>query len=185
MGPSQASGDPERDQAFERVVVPELGVLLHVARTMTAQEHDAEDLVQDTLLRAYRAIDHFDGAFPRAWLFTIMRNAHANGHRRQRPDLLDDPATSEEMADTGSSLGPEDAAEARLFDETVQVALGRLAVPMARVVELVDLDQLTYAEAALALGVPVGTVMSRLHRARKKVRARLAAAGLAPRGGMW
>ncbi len=185
MGPAEAPGEHERDQAFERVVVPELAVLLHVARTMTAQDHDAEDLVQDTLLRAYRAIDRFDGAHPRAWLFTIMRHAHANRHRRRRPELLDDPTQSEDTADTGSSLSPEDAAEGRLFDEAVYAALGRLPVPMAQVVELVDLDGLSYAEAAVALGIPVGTVMSRLHRARKKIRARLAGAGLAPRGGMW
>ncbi|MGH9130761.1 MAG: RNA polymerase sigma factor, partial [Acidimicrobiales bacterium] len=102
MESPDAAGNCARAQQFERFVVPELAVLLHVARTMTAQEHDAEDLVQDTLLRAYRAIDRFDGAHPRAWLFTIMRNANANRHRRRRPALLEDPAATEDIACTPS-----------------------------------------------------------------------------------
>ncbi|MGH8917042.1 MAG: sigma-70 family RNA polymerase sigma factor [Acidimicrobiales bacterium] len=181
--PTQSADGRRRRQAFDRVVVPQLAVLLHVARTMTAGPHDAEDLVQDTLLRAYRGIDSFDGAHPRAWLFTIMRNARVNAHRRQRPELLDDPEAAGSVADP-SAVTPEQVAEARMFDQTVRAALARLPRPMSQVVELVDLDGLSYAEAAAALGIPAGTVMSRLHRGRRKIRGRLAAAGLAPRGGM-
>ena len=177
------AGDVVRQRAFDNFVVPELGVLLHVARTMAANEHDAEDLVQDTLYRAYQGIERFDGAHPRAWLFTIMRNAHVNRHRRQRPELLDDPATAEGVADTTDGRSPEEAAEARAFDDAVAAALSRLPEKLSRVVELVDLDGLSYAETAIALGIPVGTVMSRLHRARKKIRDRLNAAGLGPQGG--
>jgi len=71
-------------------VLLELPVLLRVARTMTGQPADAEDLVQDTLLRAWRALDTFDGRHPRAWL-TVMRHTEINRHRRRRPELLDDP----------------------------------------------------------------------------------------------
>lgn len=183
MGQPSRLSDDDRQAAFERHVVPQLGVLLHVARTMTTREHDAEDLVQDTLARAYSGIDGFDGAHPRAWLFTIMRNTQINRVRRRRPELLDDPESSERLADTDSHESPEQAAEAEAFSRVVADAVGKLPERMSQVVDLVDLDGLSYAEAALALGIPVGTVMSRLHRARRKIRSRLIAEGLGPQGG--
>jgi RNA polymerase sigma-70 factor (ECF subfamily) len=173
-----------RHQAFEHYVLPELGVLLHVARTMTTSDQDAEDLVQDTLLRAYRGIDRFDGLHLRAWLFTIMRNAQINRVRRKRPQLLDDADDMESIAEPDIGQSPEQAAEARALDEVVAAALRQLPPRMARVVELVDIDGLTCPEAAAALGIPEGTVASRLHRARRKIRDRLDKAGFAPRGGM-
>src|SRR5919204_17709 len=88
-----ADPDPRRRQAFATYVLPEVEVLLRVALTLTAQPADAEDLVQDTLLRAYGAVDRFDGRHPRAWLLTIMRRAEINRHRRRRPQLLADPDT--------------------------------------------------------------------------------------------
>jgi RNA polymerase sigma-70 factor (ECF subfamily) len=183
MDQDPACRDAPRRQAFDRFVVPELGVLLHVARTMTRNESDAEDLVQDTLLRAYQGIERFDGAHPRAWLFTIMRNAQSSRVRRRRPELLDDADDAEAVVEADEATSPEDAALARAFDEAVADALVLLPVRMAQVVELVDIDALTCAEAATALGVPVGTVMSRLHRARRKIRVQLDKAGFAPRGG--
>jgi RNA polymerase sigma-70 factor (ECF subfamily) len=183
MGQPNRFSDDDRRAAFECHVVPQLGVLLHVARTMTTREHDAEDLVQDTLARAFSGIESFDGAHPRAWLFTIMRNTQINRVRKRRPELLDDPEASERLADTESHESPEQAAEAEAFSRVVTDAVGRLPERMAQVVELVDLDGLSYAEAALALNIPVGTVMSRLHRARRKIRNRLVAEGLGPQGG--
>jgi RNA polymerase sigma-70 factor (ECF subfamily) len=148
-------------------------VLLRVARSMTRNPHDAEDLVQDTMLRAYRSIDRFDGRHPRAWLLTIMRNAEINRHRRQRPSLLTpaqltlpDPA-----ADGGATA--ESMVVDLTFDTAVQDAFAHLSDDFREVVELVDIGGLTYAEAAEVAGVPEGTVMSRLHRARGKVRTRL------------
>jgi len=184
MDIAQAQGDRDRQAAFDLYVVPELGVLLHVARTMVAREHDAEDLVQDTLLRAYRSIERFDGAYPRAWLFTIMRNTNINRNRKQRPELLSDPMSSERVADPLSAPTPEEIAESRAFNVVVAKALAALPLRMSQVIELVDIDGLSYSEAAAALGVPVGTVMSRLHRARKKIQVRLTAVGLAPRRGL-
>ncbi|MGH3627771.1 MAG: RNA polymerase sigma factor, partial [Sciscionella sp.] len=75
------------EQAFAAHVLPEIDLLYRVARSITGQQADAEDLVQDTLLRAYRAIGSFDGKHPRAWLLTILRNTERNRHRRQRPGL--------------------------------------------------------------------------------------------------
>lgn len=78
--------------AFRTYVEPELEVLLRVARTLTGSAGDAEDLVQETLIRAWRSVDRFDGRHPRAWLFTILRNTNMNMNRRQRPVTVEDPA---------------------------------------------------------------------------------------------
>lgn len=76
--------------AFRTYVVPELEVLYRIARRLTGDATQAEDLVQDTLVRAFRAVERFDGRHPRAWLLTILRNTHRNALRKRRPDLLDD-----------------------------------------------------------------------------------------------
>lgn len=177
-GVPAVSGDPNHD--FARFVVPELDVLLRVAMTMTAQPADAEDLVQDTLLRAYRSIGTFDGAHPRAWLLTIMRNAQVNRTRRRRPVLLENPDTAlDHPADPAGN--PEQALLDAAFDTAVDQALRALPVRHRQVVYLVDVAGLSYAETATALGIPAGTVMSRLHRARARIRAHLKAAGVASR----
>ncbi|MCB9395963.1 MAG: sigma-70 family RNA polymerase sigma factor [Acidimicrobiaceae bacterium] len=174
--------DPRRSQAlFEQFVLPEIEVMLRVARSLTRNDADAEDLVQDTLIRAYRAIERFDGRHPRAWLLTILRNTHINRNRRRRPELMRDPdGTSRELHEV-PSLELADASVDAGFDAEVERALAELDEPFRRVVELVDVSGLTYAEAAEVLGVPTGTVMSRLHRGRARIRDRLDRAGLAPR----
>lgn len=176
-----------RDKAFAQYVLPEVEVLLRVAMTLTPQPADAEDLVQDTLLRAYKAVDRFDGEHPRAWLLTIMRRAEINRHRRRRPHLLDDPDTDlDRLATTpaGPDATPEEIVVGEAFDDVVDVALADLPDKHRQVVRLIDIGGLSYAEAARLLDVPEGTVMSRLHRARKRIRARLTAAGLAPKRGV-
>ncbi|TVR23633.1 MAG: sigma-70 family RNA polymerase sigma factor [Nitriliruptor sp.] len=169
--------DDRTDARFREQVLPELEVLYRVARRLTGSNSDAEDLVQDTLLKAYRAFDRFDGRYLRAWLLTIMRNHHRNQLRKRRPDLLDD-----EVAQRLPGHGQDarrDGVDERAFhddlDPVVREALGSLSPKHRSVIALVDLDGLTYREAAELLGVPVGTVMSRLHRARSKVRSRLEA----------
>lgn len=168
--------------AFARYVEPEVPVLYRVALTMAGQPADAEDLVQDTLVRAYRAIDRFDGAHPRAWLLTILRNTHRNRARTRIPALLHDDEQSAGFLDRGGDArSAEDIVVDAQFEAVVADALAALPAVHRTVVQLVDVDGLTYAEAALALGVPRGTVMSRLHRARARIRIRLVAAGLVPR----
>ncbi len=163
--------------------MPEVDVLYRVALSITRHPTDAEDLVQDTLLRAYRAIERFDGRHPRAWLLTIMRNAQVNRVRRRRPELLRDPdAAMRTLADeSAEGDAPESIVVEGMFDAVVEEAFGDLPDRFRRVVELVDLDGLSYQETAELLEIPIGTVMSRLHRARGRIRVRLTAAGLAPR----
>jgi RNA polymerase sigma-70 factor (ECF subfamily) len=179
-----ASSADERQEAFGRYVLPEVDVLLRVALSLTRRPADAEDLVQDTLMRAFQGINGFDGAHPRAWLLTILRNAHINRNRRRRPELLDDQdAAFDRLSATEvpSAESPEGLVVGETFDSVLSDALAALPDRFRAVVTLVDVDGLSYAEAAEVLGIPEGTVMSRLHRARARMRQRLVAAGLAPR----
>lgn len=182
MGPTPEERALSADEAFARDVLPEIDVLLRVALSRTRNAADAEDLVQDTLLRAYRSIDRFDGAHPRAWLLTILRNAQINRTRRRRPVLLHNPETSQHHhAERDAQPSAETVVVGDAFDATVEDAVAALPARFRRVVELVDIAGLTYQDTADALGIPVGTVMSRLHRARHRIRTRLTAAGLVPR----
>lgn len=179
--PDPGPGRPSSAAAFARYVEPEVPVLYRVALTMAGQPADAEDLVQDTLVRAYRAIDRFDGAHPRAWLLTILRNTQRNRARTRIPALLhDDEQETGRLDRGGDARSAEDVVVDAQFEAVVADALAALPAMHRTVVQLVDVDGLTYAEAALALGIPRGTVMSRLHRARARIRTRLVAAGLVP-----
>ncbi len=181
MGFRRVVRTPTGEDAFERYVIPEIEVMLRVARSMTRDHAEAEDLVQDTLIRAYRGIGGFDGRYPRAWLLTILRNTHINRNRRRRPELLRDQDAIFERLESDVASERADVRVEQVIDGAILEALDELSDDFRRVVELVDIDGLSYAEAAEALGVPVGTVMSRLHRARRRIRDRLDRAGLAPR----
>ncbi len=169
------------DTAFEQYVLPEIEVLLRVANSLTRNHAEAEDLVQDSLLRAYRSIEGFDGRHPRAWLLTILRNTHINRNRRRRPELLRDPDFENDRRGSLASNERTDAMVDDAIDGEIIAALHALDDPFRRVVELVDIDGLSYAEAAEVLDVPVGTIMSRLHRARSRIRDRLDRVGFVPR----
>lgn len=179
--PDGGSG-PAPSDAFARYVEPEVPVLYRVALTMVGQPADAEDLVQDCLVRAYRAIGRFDGAHPRAWLLTILRNTHRNRARTRTPALLSDEEQEAGVFDRGGDgRSAEDVVVDAQFEAVVAEALAALPTAHRVIVQLVDVGGLSYAEAADALQIPRGTVMSRLHRARARIRTRLVAAGLVPR----
>ena len=172
---SETNPAPPIAVPFDAFVDPHLAVLLRVAGSLCRNPHDAEDLVQDTLIRAFNGLATFDGAHPRAWLLTIMRNANISGHRRQRPGLLRDATDLAGEVDRRNTPAPsaEDVAAARAAPPWLADVLGRLSERHCHVVQLVDIDGLTYDEAAAALGIPTGTVMSRLHRARRRMRSHL------------
>ncbi len=162
------------EEAFRQYVVPEVEVLLRVARSITRHDADAEDLVQDTLIRAYRAIDRFDGAYPRAWILTIMRNTQRNRGRKRRPVLLSEGGDGRDhLENFGGGTEPEVLFDATLLEANLQAAVDALPENFRAAVELVDLSGLTYEEAAAVLEVPVGTIMSRLHRGRARLRQQL------------
>ncbi len=165
--------DATRKSAFRELVEPEIEVLLRVALTITSNRADAEDLVQETLLRAYRAIDRFDGRYPRAWLLTILRNTNANLHRRQRPGTIGDwelIRTARPAFGRAELPSAEDSIVDHELHADLDAAVRDLDPRFRAVLILVDVHDLSYAEAATVMGVPVGTVMSRLSRARDRVR---------------
>ncbi len=160
----------KRDK-FACHVQPHIPLLFATACTLTRNSTEAEDLVQDTLLRAFRAIERFDGAYPKAWLLTILRNTNINRAQKKKPYLFDDP--DDPSAEAIDDVTPEDLIVEPVFDHAVQTALDELPAPFRTVVDLVDINGLSYAEAAGILDIPVGTVMSRLHRGRGRIRQRL------------
>ena len=159
-------------------MLPEIDLLLRVARSLTPTTADAEDLVQETLLRAFRSIDSFDGRYPRAWLLTILRNTNINLGRKKRPSLLADPDSTEYTDLLSDNDTPESQHVDTTFDATIDEAFAALSPDFRQVVDLVDLHGLAYQEAAEALGIPIGTVMSRLHRARRSIRNTVSVRGL-------
>ena len=161
--------------SFDAFVSPHLMVLLRVARSLCRSADDAEDLVQDTPIRAYRGLSTFDGVHPRTWLLTVMRNANINSNRRQRPGLLRDTGDLVGETDRRNPPSPsaEDVATAHLAALWIVDALRCLSIRHRQVVQLVDIDGLSCDEAAVALGIPTGTVMSRLHCARHRIRGHL------------
>jgi RNA polymerase sigma-70 factor (ECF subfamily) len=161
-------------EAFERWVVPQIPSMRALSRRLTPGAADADDLVQDALLRAYRGLPRFDGRYPKAWLLTIVRNTHRNRARKRIPEPVPEidetpPPVSAANLDEVEALIVESA-----LGDGVEGAFRRLVPAHREILELIAVHRLTYKEAADALGVPVGTVMSRLHRARAQLRSHLA-----------
>jgi RNA polymerase sigma-70 factor (ECF subfamily) len=165
-----------RAELFRLHVEPELEVLLRVARTLTGSWTEAEDLTQETLVRAWRALDRFDGAHPRAWLLTILRHTNVNMHRRHRPDTVEDVGILPSARPAFGAVAepsPEEQIVLQILPDDLERAVDSLDPKFQTVLVLIDVNGLTYAEVAELLDVPLGTVMSRLSRARQRVRAHL------------
>ena len=141
--------------------------LRRYARALAGQRDEADDLVQDTLERAWSRLHLWRGvADMRAWLFGIMHNLHVDGVRRQRIAAV--PLDDNDEASQAHALP---AAHDRIALLDLQSALDALPVEQKEVLLLVGLEDMSYADAARTLGVPVGTVMSRLSRGRERLRA--------------
>jgi RNA polymerase sigma-70 factor, ECF subfamily len=142
--------------------------LRRYARALTRSAHAADDLVQDCLERAWRKAHRWEpGSDLRAWLFTLMHNVHVNGLRRRHPDT--EPMDDTDYADTRAQ-GP----EVPLQLQDLERGVGELPVEQREVLLLVCLEDMSYEQVAAVLGIPIGTVMSRLHRARERLRRYLA-----------
>jgi RNA polymerase sigma-70 factor (ECF subfamily) len=157
-----------RDQRFEAEALPHLRSLYGTAYRMTRNAHDAEDLVQETFLRAYRAFDGFTpGSNIRAWLYTILHRVRTDAFRRSRRS----PQTVE-MAAEGPAVPPPQDALAQ-GGEDLERALASLPDVFRSAVVLRDVEDMSYQEIARILDVPIGTVMSRIHRGRALLRTAL------------
>jgi RNA polymerase sigma-70 factor, ECF subfamily len=160
----------DQTKRFEELIVPEMPFLARVARSMSHSAAEADDLAQDTLLKAYRAMDRFDGQHPKAWLARIARNTAINRDQRNREFLLSEDGIVEPDDDGTEPNDPEEIVVGADVDEVLRNALDALPASFRVIVQLVDVEGLSYQEAADALEIPVGTVMSRLHRARRRLR---------------
>ena len=183
---SHARGDQEqlvsRHERFERDVVPVLGQLYRVALRMTHNPADAEDLVQEVTTRAYAALHQLrPGTSPKAWLHRILANTFATGYRKRRrePQRGYDGDFPEWLLAAGSLAPTARSAEAEaldlLADSEILRALRDLPEDFRMAVYLADIEGYAYKEIAEIMGTPVGTVMSRLHRGRGRLRKQLAA----------
>jgi RNA polymerase sigma-70 factor, ECF subfamily len=159
----------DRRTRFERECLGHLDALYRAARRFTRDSEAARDLVQDALIRAYRAFDTFTpGTNSRAWLLTIVYSVFINGYHRQRRRPVTVPMeTLESRFADRLNASPDAGFGAAVTDADVLAALDDLPEEFRATVLLVDVDELTYEEAAAALGCAVGTVRSRLHRARR------------------
>jgi len=156
---------------FESLVLPHLDTLYRVGRRLTGEAADAEDLVQETLLRAWRGWGGFTaGSNARAWLLTILRNTFISRWRSRRregtPVSIDD-ADPNAVLRAVQREDPEGNFFERVVDTQVLAAVEGLPEEYREAVVLSDLEGLPYAEVAQVLGIPVGTVKSRLFRARR------------------
>jgi RNA polymerase sigma-70 factor (ECF subfamily) len=162
---------------FEQVVLPHIDAAYNLARWLTRNDHDAEDVLQDAMLRAYRFFDGLRGE-PRPWLLAIVRNACFSWLQANRPaDLtpMDDDALEADVA------GPEALAGRELDRRVLNEAIAALPVQFREALVLRELQDLSYKEIARIAGVPIGTVMSRLARARRLLAESLKPAAAAPR----
>jgi len=152
---------------FEDLVLPHLDAAYNLARWLTRDAHDAEDVVQDACVRALRYVGSVKGDDARAWLLTIVRHAFYDWCGRNRPpEIARDDGSAIEAAEDRSSVGPEQAALRRAESRTLADAVAALPLPYREVLVLRELEELSYKEIAHVLDIPIGTVMSRLARAR-------------------
>ena len=160
---------------FTSVVMPHLDAAYNLAHWLTGNRTDAEDVVQDASLRAFRAIDKFAGGNARAWVLCIVRNTACSWLRKNRPtavvtvdDLEAVEAAYAKPADRDSET-PEAALIAKADAEHLRAAIAALPTPFRETLVLRDIEGLDYREIAEATEVPIGTVMSRLARARGRL----------------
>lgn len=158
--------DAGRDK-FRRLIEPLFDKMYASAYRLTGSKDDAEDLLQDTFLKAYRSVEKFEeGTNPGAWVYTIMRNTFLNNIRskKSRETLLFDEGAAERLADTANS-GEE-------MDEELQTVLNSLPVDMRTALVAREINGLSYQEIADSMGLPIGTVKSRINRAREALKER-------------
>jgi RNA polymerase sigma-70 factor (ECF subfamily) len=185
------SGSTSRDTAFEREALPCIDDVYRFALSMTRDESDADDVVQDTFLRAYRSWHtYLPESDCRRWLFTICRNVFLRSRERARP-TVDLDANEVDAFVIGSLHGSagwdsDDDVFTRLdLGPAIQDALATVPEPFRSTVMIVDVEDQSYESAAATLGVPIGTVRSRLFRGRRLMHQQLQSyaidAGFGPR----
>jgi RNA polymerase sigma-70 factor, ECF subfamily len=174
---SSGPGGSGEDRAFADQALSYIDALYGTALRLTRRPQDAEDLVQDTYLKAFRASAQFErGTNLKAWLFTILHNTFRNVRRHDSRNPVDvDSETVEQAADErGDEQTPEQILTRATLDTDLQAALDDLPEAFRQAVWLRDVEEFSYADIARIMEVPIGTVMSRISRGRRMLFERLA-----------
>jgi RNA polymerase sigma-70 factor (ECF subfamily) len=167
--PGRLSGPPNRGESFDDVVLPHVDAAYRLARWLMRNEHDAEDAVQEASLRAFRYFRTFAGGDGRAWFLRIVRNT-CSGWRGHRFEAVTDPFDEEQHRGAGAAFDPELLLLQTDDASLLARAMGSLPHPFHRLLVLRELHGLSYRELADEMAIPMGTVMSRLSRAREALR---------------
>ncbi|MEN3185609.1 MAG: sigma-70 family RNA polymerase sigma factor [Atribacterota bacterium] len=162
----------ERKEIFQNLLKPELGALFRTALRMTRNREDAEDLTQETIAKAFAAFDRFEaGTNFRAWIFKILTNTFINNYYRvrekQKLPSLDEMEEDTAFQPAFEGATPEEALLSTLTREDIVKAIESIPLEFRTVVILTLVEGFSYRETAEILDIPIGTVMSRLHRGRK------------------
>jgi len=173
--------DIERNDIFNREFMPHINSMYNFAFRLTMDEDDANDLVQDTYLKAFRFISSFErGTNAKAWLFRILKNSFINDYRKRskEPSKVDyqeveTTYNSEEAAEVDHTTDLRVETVQDMIGDEVATALNSLPVDFRTVIILCDIEGFTYEEMAKILDIPIGTVRSRLHRARNLLKDKL------------
>ena len=161
----------ESDQLarFEQIVIPHLDAAYNLARWLMRNQQDAEDAVQEAYLRAFRFFDNFEGGDGRAWLLAIVRNVCRTSFQRAGAREATTEFDEQQHSAGAASTGPEERLLKQVDIESVRSCIEALPPDYREVVILRELEELSYKEIADAVAAPLGTVMSRLSRARARL----------------
>lgn len=154
---------------FEEAVMPHLDAAYNLARWLTRNEADAQDMVQEAYLRALRFFGGFHGTDARAWLLTIVRNTCYTWLKRNRSTELSGDFEEAVLTIESDEPDPEASHVLKVQSQLISEAIEKLPIEFREVVILRELEELSYKEIAGITGIPIGTVMSRLSRARKRL----------------
>lgn len=174
-GAEDAAGTRDDNARFRAVVMPYIDEAYRLARWLTGNSTDAEDVVQEASLRAFRAIRDYAGGNPRAWLLSIVRNTAYSWLHKNRPativsvDDLEAVELEHAKPDERRDDTPEASLIAKVDAEQLRAAIAKLPAPFRETLVLRDIEGFDYREIAEATEVPIGTVMSRLARARRRL----------------
>jgi RNA polymerase sigma-70 factor (ECF subfamily) len=165
---------PDKLERFEQSIMPQMNAAYNLARWLTGNDVDAQDVVQDAFLRAFKFFAGFRGGDSRSWLLRIVRNSFYDWLRRQGDPELTTPFDEETHGQATDAPAPDAVLFEKADQELVHEAIEALPVEYREVLVLRELEGLAYKEIADVADLPIGTVMSRLARAREQLRQGLA-----------
>jgi len=165
--------------SFEELVMPLFARLYNFAHWLTQDRSEAEDLVQETCMKALKGFDSFrQGTNFRAWIYRILRNTFLTSRTGLKAAMLSLDDDENNSTEPVAGTTPESILLASVDQQAIQKSLERLSVPFREVILLCDVEEMSYQEISETLAIPIGTVMSRLSRARRAMRSSLNDAGL-------